>query len=130
MGMLGYKPCYADPDLWMRDAVNKDGVEYYEFVLLYMDNYLTIGQHAEEQLKQIDKYFPMKPSSMGPPKLYLGAKIGKMDMKNGVKAFYFSVSQHVNESVRNVENHLKKRKTQRLSNYLPARKLLKSPYLY
>ena len=42
MDMLGYKPCYADPDLWMHDAVNKDGVEYYEFVLLYVDDCLTI----------------------------------------------------------------------------------------
>ena len=31
MDMLGYKPCYADPDLWMRYAINKNGEEYYEF---------------------------------------------------------------------------------------------------
>ena len=52
----------------MRYAINKNGEEYSEFVLLYVDDCLTIGENALEQLKQIDKYFPMNPSSIGPPR--------------------------------------------------------------
>ena len=78
-------------------------------VLLYVDDCLTIGENALEQLNQIDKYFPMKPSSIGPPKIYLGAKIGQIELKNGVKAFYFSMLQYVQEAIRNVEKHMAQR---------------------
>ena len=51
---------------------------------------------------EINQYFPMQPSSIGPPKIYLGAKISKVQLPNGAVAF-------VREAVQNVEEHLKKR---------------------
>ena len=109
MEMLGYHSCLADPDLWMRDGVKNNGEEYYEFVLLYVDDCLVIGGNAGAQIKEIDKYFPMKPNSIGPPRIYLGAKIGQIELSNGVKAFYFNMSQYIKESIRNVENYLRER---------------------
>jgi len=82
MDMLGYTSCLADPDLWMRQAVDEKGAEYYEYILLYVDDCLAIGTNPQHQVDQINKYFPMKPGSVGPPKIYLGAKIGKMVLKN------------------------------------------------
>jgi len=90
----------------MRRAVDEKGVEYYEYILLYVDDCLAIGSNPQYQVDQINKYFPMKPGSVGPPKMYLGAKIGKMTLKNGAEAYYFSMAQSVNEAVRNVENYL------------------------
>ena len=58
---------------------------------------------------EINKYFPMKPKSIGPPKIYLGAKISKVQLPNGVVAYAMSMSQYVKEAVRNVESHLMKR---------------------
>ena len=45
--MLNYKPCLVDPDLWMRYAVDKNGHEYYEYVLLYVDDCLVIGEETQ-----------------------------------------------------------------------------------
>jgi len=42
MKHLGYESCLADPDLWMRLAVNNNGVEYYEYMLLYVDDCLCV----------------------------------------------------------------------------------------
>ena len=109
MDMLNYKPCLADPDVWIREAVSDNGEEYYEMVLLYVDDCLAIGTSAKEQLKEIDKYFPIKKDSIGPPKIYLGAKIGKTELPNGVNAYYFSMSQYVKEAVKNVEDYLAKK---------------------
>ena len=71
MKHLGYTSCPADPDVWMRSATRGDGHEYFEYVLLYVDDCLCISADPKEALMQINAYFPMKPSSVGPPKVYL-----------------------------------------------------------
>jgi hypothetical protein len=43
---LGYKSCLADPDVWLRPNVREsDGHEYYEYVLIYVDNILRSVSH-------------------------------------------------------------------------------------
>ena len=109
MEMLGYSSCRADPDLWMRKAVKGNGEHYYEYVLLYVDDCLCISEHPREAIEKIDKYFPMKPGSIAVPTLYLGAKISKVQLPNGVEAWAQSTSQYVQEAVRNVEKYLSDR---------------------
>ena len=48
----------------------------------------------------------MKPGSVGPPKLYLGAKVSKIQLPNGVEAYAVITSQYVQKSVKNIERHL------------------------
>ena len=96
MTHLGYKPCLADPDLWMKPMVRPDdGLQYYAYVLCYVDDVLAIGHDVENVLKMIDKYFGLKPGSLGDPNQYLGAKLKKMRLHNGVEAWAFSPSQYV-----------------------------------
>ena len=48
---MRYKPCLADPDLWMRPKTIKiDGLEYYEYVLIYVGDVLAIGNDQKEFL--------------------------------------------------------------------------------
>ena len=53
----------------------KQGVPYFEYFLLYVDDVLVLVENVMAQIKQIDKYFLMKQESIGPPKIYLGAKL-------------------------------------------------------
>ena len=108
MQHMGYESCKADPDLWMRVAKQDNGEEYYEYMLLYVDDCLRISEHPNEAMKRLGKYFTLKPGSVGPPKIYLGAKVSKVLLPNGVEAFVMSVSQYIQEGVRNVEMYLKK----------------------
>ena len=39
---VGYTPSKADPDIWLRPAVKPCGFEYYEMVLVYVDDILCI----------------------------------------------------------------------------------------
>ena len=50
MEILNNQPCLADPDLWMRSAVHINGAEYYEYVLLYVDDALVISKFPKEVL--------------------------------------------------------------------------------
>ena len=59
-------------------------------------------------LLQIEKYFPIKPASLGPPKTYLEGTVSKIQLPNGFHAWAFSSSQYVHEAVKSVEEHLEK----------------------
>ena len=59
-------------------------------------------------LKKIDKYSTLKPLSIGEPDIYLGVKLMKMTMANGVWCWSMIPSKYVQEAVRNCETHLKK----------------------
>jgi len=46
---------------------SEDGLRYYAYVLLYVDDCLFIHHDAESALYEIDKYFPMKKGLIGDP---------------------------------------------------------------
>ena len=106
MEHLGYKSCRADPDLWIKPQTDKHGNQYYAYMLLYIDDALSCHHDAEAELKKLDKYFMMKPDSIGDPDIYLGAKVRPVTMSNGVRAWAKSPSKYVQEAVSNVEKHL------------------------
>ena len=92
----------------MRKATRLDGVTYYEYLLLYIDDCLCVSEDPKDALLHLDKYFPMKPDSLGPPKIYLAGKVSKVQLSNGVSAWAFSSSQYVHESIRAVEEQLER----------------------
>ena len=107
MRTLGYLPCKADADLWYKPMVRPDdGFSYYAYVLLFVDDCLAISHDARTTLEEMDRYFPMKPGSIGEPDIYLGAKLKQVMLDNGVYAWGLSSSKYVQESVRNAENYL------------------------
>ena len=107
MSFLGFQSCRTDPDVWMREATKSDGSQYWEYVLLYVDNTLVVSDRGKLVLRnEIGKYFTLKESSIGPPSLYLGGHMRKVTMTNGASAWAFSSLQYVQEAVRNVEEAL------------------------
>ena len=101
-------PCLAEPDLWYRLMVRpEDNHNYFSYVLLYVDDCLCICHDAKAEIHKIDKFFTMKKGSIGDPDVYLGAKVKRMEMPNGVQAWALSSSKYVQEAVQNVENYLR-----------------------
>ena len=92
----------------MRSVTRTDGLDYYEYILLYIDNFLCISENPEPALLQVYKNFPSKPASVGPPKTYLGGTVSKIQLPSGVHAWEFSSSQYVHEVVKRVEEHHEK----------------------
>ena len=105
MKFLGFLPCKADPELWMRRHSSQDGIDYWEYVLLYVDDCLCVSNRAESILQnEIGKYFYLKEESIGDPDIYLGNKLRKVTLSNGASAWSFSSSRYVQEAVANVES--------------------------
>ncbi len=76
MHQMGYTSCKADPDLWLKAMTRpEDNVCYYAYILYYVDNILCIHHNPMSVMNEINKYLPLKPSSVGDPDIYLGAKL-------------------------------------------------------
>ncbi len=61
---------------------------------------------AEKILLYIDKYFKMKPGSIGDPNIYLGATIKKIRIHNCVEAWASSPSKYVWASIDTIAKYL------------------------
>jgi hypothetical protein len=70
-----------------------DGVKYWAYILIYVDDILCVHHDPGTSLAQIDKYFKMKPGSIMEPTFYLGAKLKKTAMPNSVVAWGMSSSK-------------------------------------
>lgn len=57
-------------------------------------------------LNQINGYLPLKPTSVGDPDIYLGAKLKETQLPNGIYAWGLSPSKYVNQAVKNCQTHL------------------------
>ena len=95
MTLLEYESCLVDPDIWLRKAVTLKGEEYYEYVLLYVDDVVVVSEHPKKCLLKIEKYFPMIPGSIGVPKICLGGKISQVQLPNDIVPCITSMSQYV-----------------------------------
>ena len=47
-----------------------DRINYYAYVLIYVDDIMVIRHDVESVIRRIDKYFKLKPSSIGEPNIY------------------------------------------------------------
>jgi hypothetical protein len=83
MRQLNFTSSLADPDVWMRPAKKANCSECYEYVLIYTDEVLVISENGEHVLwSGIGKYFELKEESSGPPKLYLGGHMRRVELEN------------------------------------------------
>ena len=106
MAALGYTPCLDDPDLWLK-AQHRDGIDYYSYILCYVDDIMVIHHDARPILDRIDKFMKLNEISVGDPDIYLGAKLKKVQMDNDVWYWSISPSKYIQEALHNCKNYLK-----------------------
>jgi hypothetical protein len=105
---IGYESTRADPDVWIRAAFKPDGSEYYEMVLVYVDDILHLPHDVRPMMKALADLYELKPESCGPPTRYLGANISKYQLEDGRSSWCMSARDYVKNAVKNVEEELLK----------------------
>ena len=104
---MGYTSCKADPDLWYKAETRPaDSFWYYAYILCYVDDILCVHHDPMSVLNLINGYMPLKPSSVGDPDIYLGAKLKLTRLNNGVWAWGLSPSKYVAQAVKKCAMHL------------------------
>ena len=104
---MGFSLSKADADVWMRPATKPNGFEYYEYLLVYVDNVLAISHDPKPLIEEIGKMYELKKGSVGPPTRYLGATISKFHIpgdKTGREYWVMSAREYVQEAVRIVKD--------------------------
>ena len=107
---MGFTPCRADNDVWMRPAVKPNGEKYYEYIFVYTDDIMVISHKPKPILEKLNVYFLLKPESIGQPNLYLGATILQFTVKGDPRPKWAISSElYVKEAVRLVKAWVDKR---------------------
>jgi hypothetical protein len=92
---MGYIPCKADPDVWLRPAKNLDGTEYYKYLLTYVDDCLVVSHDPKWIIDCLEQEYRYKLKDVGEPKRYLVAEIGKRSFTDGTAAWYMSAKLYL-----------------------------------
>ena len=104
---IGFKPMKADPDVWIRPAVKLDGTEYYEYIMCYVDDILSVSHDAKSVLQSLQGQFKLKGDKIEPPDMYLGAQLGTMHVE-GNEGRFMSSEKYVRSAIQNIEETLQK----------------------
>ena len=64
----GFKPCHAEPDIWMRE--NGD---VYEYVAVYVDDLAFVVKEPQKFVEALEKKYKFKVKGTGPLEYHLGA---------------------------------------------------------
>jgi hypothetical protein len=76
MPQMGYTSCKADPDLWYKAETRPaDSFRYNAYILCYVDDILCVHHDPMSVFNLINGYMLLKPSLVGDPDIYLGAKL-------------------------------------------------------
>jgi hypothetical protein len=107
MKHLGWIPCRADRDLWMKaESRPDDGVLYWAYILIYADDILCVHHNPGAPLVKLDEYFKMKERSIQVPTFYLGVKVKNTVLPNCVVAWGMSSSKYIQSVVQNIQEYL------------------------
>ncbi|MGH7974027.1 MAG: reverse transcriptase domain-containing protein [bacterium] len=107
---MGYLPCLADPDVWMRKCSQPDGFQYYEYLLVYVDDILCVSHKPRETMAVLGKLYRLKDDSVEEPKRYLGATVKQWRFPDQADKVRWGLSseEYVNSAIKNVEMELEK----------------------
>ena len=64
----------------MRAATKIDGEEYYEYILVYVDDLLAISLDERSVILEIVEKFKLKKDKIEPPEIYLGGRLAKKSL--------------------------------------------------
>ena len=102
---LGYKSSTADADVWMKRDFKTNGDPYYKYILCYVDDLLQIGFKPKEDMDEFNTIYRLK-EGFGPPDLYLGANVEKVQLKDGRVLWSTNCFDYLKSAIENVDNSL------------------------
>ena len=104
---MGYQPTKADPDVYIRPAVKKPDIPYYEMVLCYVDDILVISDNPLATTDELKRTFKLKDDKVEEPDMYLGARVKFKEM-NGTECWTMTSTDYVKTAIANLEERLDK----------------------
>ena len=73
----------ADNDVWMKPRTKGNRMEYYKYVLIYVDDILCFSEKPKEVMDSLSRLYRLKDGSVQIPERYLGAEILRYQVLDG-----------------------------------------------
>ena len=109
INVLGYKPTYADSDVYFKERSRKDDTKYYSYLVIYVDDVLCTDKNPKIIIDHIASVYRVKNGSIDEPSRYLGMNVRKWNYAamNGdsLSAYALGASTYIKEAVRIVKKN-------------------------
>jgi hypothetical protein len=103
---IKFTPSLADPVVWFKAACRPYGVEYYQYILVYVDDLLVLSHDAKQTMETVRKAYRLK-DKPSEPITYLGATIKKWSIPGECRPVWGMNSQcYIKEAIRCLEIEL------------------------
>jgi hypothetical protein len=104
---FGFRPAQADQDVYLRRRSRPNDSDYYEMVLVYVDDILCVSYSPKLFMDKIGKIFELR-DTVKAPEVYLGADIEDHQFEDGTRCWALSSKSYVTNAVKVVEGLLHK----------------------
>jgi hypothetical protein len=105
---FGYPQSRGDPDVYLRRRSRLHDSDYYELVLVFVNDILRISHDFKEFMDQIGKVYDLR-GSVEEPKIYLGSNIPQSQLHGGTLALDMSSDTYVKNMLNTVKELLKEK---------------------
>ena len=92
--------------MYLRAVCKPDGTEYFEYMLVYVDDILCISHATAPIMKDLATWYQLKEGSIGSPTRYLGANIGTMENLDGKDCWAMSSDSYHQNAVKIVQEFM------------------------
>ena len=124
---MNFTPTKADPDVHIRPATKPCGFEYYELILVYVDDILHMSHDITQVERGLRASYILKEGSTGEPERYLGANIEKFSVDSHI-LWGLSCEDYVNNAIKNIEESLNAKRGNEIGLSIYGKKASNRPF--
>ena len=106
---MGYIPCRANDNVYMKAKTKPNGDLYWSYILVYVDDLLVVDYDADAVMERIKRSYTLKGDTYSEPDRYLGGNIGKYRLNDGkgpdgkgTECWYMSSDDYLQEACKMV----------------------------
>jgi Reverse transcriptase (RNA-dependent DNA polymerase) len=108
---LGCMSIPSNPDVWMRQASDDIHQQYYNYILVYVDDMLIISHDPQGRVIDVLQARGYICKDLGEPERYLGAQVGCFNLKHGNtvvgQCWYILAEKYIKVAIKNIETRSK-----------------------
>jgi hypothetical protein len=121
---MNFHSSTGDPDVWIRPCVDGHGNEFYEYMLVYVDDVMSVSFDPEASINQLKDYgFTLKGGKAVEPESYVGAELAhKRLVIHDTDCWTLRTTKYVKHAIENLEERLTK-----INRKLPNKKQCLTP---
>jgi hypothetical protein len=78
---MGFSACLVNGDVWLRPAIKPYGAQYYEYILVYVEDILAISLDPQSIMDTLSERYTLKAGSVRGRKEFLGSVIQNFNVQ-------------------------------------------------